>query len=119
MKHKRLIQLLCTLLAVLMLMGALPVMSSSAEYYHTKESDYNRYYFYMPESWYNEYATDAHIYWWEGTGACGAWPGYKAIKTDVPGVYYYDVSKDVTTIVWNNGIDGVTYYCYSCYYNHY
>lgn len=72
------------------------------------EVGYNRYYFYMPESWYNEYATYPCIYWWEGTDACGAWPGHKAFKTDVPGVYYYDVNKDVTTIIWNNGIDGGT-----------
>ena len=66
----------------------------------------NRYYFYMPEEWYNEYSTGAYIYWWEGTNACSAWPGYEANTTDVEGVYYYDVPEDVTTIIWSNGVDG-------------
>ncbi len=75
-----------------------------------KASGYNRYYFYMPESWYNEYATCAGIYWWDGTDACFVWPGYVANETNTPGVYYYDVCSDVTTIIWNNAIDGGTDY---------
>ena len=66
----------------------------------------NRYYFYMPDEWKNEYTDTAGIYWWEGTDACLAWPGYTANKADADGVYYYDVPTDVTTVIWNNNIDG-------------
>lgn len=65
----------------------------------------NRYYFYMPNDWENALSKDAGIYWWEGTNSCNIWPGYKANKADVDGLYYYDVPKDVTTIIWNNFID--------------
>ena len=67
---------------------------------------YNRYFFYMPEFWLNEYTDTAGIYWWKGTDACSAWPGYAANKADVVGVYYCDVPTDVTTIVWSNFFDG-------------
>ncbi len=70
----------------------------------------NRYYFYMPEDWLNDSTATtgntAGIYWWEGTDACVSWPGIPAKKGDVEGVYYYDVPKDVTTIMWNNYFDG-------------
>ncbi len=97
------------LVAVLVLsMGTVAMASVSADELPAKPDGYNRYYFYMPESWYNEYATTAGIYWWEGTDACSTWPGYVANPTDVEGVYYYDVCQDVTTIIWNNAIDGGT-----------
>ncbi len=66
----------------------------------------NRYYFYMPNDWENQLSKDAGIYWWEGTNCCNSWPGYKANKTDIDGLYYYDVPKDVTSIIWNNYING-------------
>lgn len=66
---------------------------------------YNRYFFLMPDEWYNEYSDSAGIYWWEGTEAHSSWPGVKANKADAENVYYYDVPKDVTVIVWNNYID--------------
>ena len=66
----------------------------------------NRYYFYMPNDWENQLSDNAGIYWWEGTNSCTTWPGYKATKTYIDGLYYYDVPKDVTTIIWNNYIDG-------------
>ena len=97
------------LVAVLVLsMGTMAMASVSADELPAKPDGYNRYYFYMPESWYNEYATTAGIYWWEGTDACSTWPGYVAKETGVEGVYYYDVCSDVTTIIWNNAIDGGT-----------
>ena len=97
------------LVAVLVLsMGTVAMASVSADELPAKPDGYNRYYFYMPESWYNEYATTAGIYWWEGTDACSTWPGYVANPTGVEGVYYYDVCQDVTTIIWNNAIDGGT-----------
>lgn len=72
------------------------------------EDDNKTYYFYMPESWLNEYAYTAGIFWWEGTDACSSWPGYKAKATDVDGIYCYDVPADVTCIFWNNYLDGGT-----------
>lgn len=97
------------LAAVLVLsMGTVAMASVSADALPAKADGYNRYYFYMPENWANDYATTAGIYWWEGTDACSSWPGYVANATDVEGVYYYDVNQDVTTIIWNNAIDGGT-----------
>jgi len=97
------------LVAVLVLsMGTMAMASVSADELPEKPDGYNRYYFYMPESWLNDYATTAGIYWWEGTDACTSWPGYEAKPTSVEGVYYYDVCQDVTMIIWNNAIDGGT-----------
>ncbi len=75
----------------------------------------HRYYFAMPDEWYNEYTDTAGVYWWSGIDACGAvdgtggtvtWPGYKARKSSVNNVYYIDCPKNVPTIVWNNYLDG-------------
>lgn len=68
--------------------------------------DCNRFFFIMPDEWYNDCSDSAGIYWWEGKDAPGMWPGYKAYKADAENVYYYDVPKDVTTIIWNNFVDG-------------
>ena len=95
------------LVAVLVLsMGTVAMASVSAEELPAKADGYNRYYFYMPESWYNDYASTAGIYWWEGSDLPGAWPGVEAKATGFDGIYYYDVCQDVTTIIWNNFIDG-------------
>lgn len=73
----------------------------------TDEADTYRYYFYKPGPWIDsKYSDTVGIYWWDGTDACTSWPGYEAKKTDFEGVYYYDVPKDVTTIIWNNFLDG-------------
>ena len=79
-----------------------------------------RYYFYKPGFWPDsEYSDTVGIYWWDDTDAPSAWPGYEAKKADYEGVYYYDVPKDVTTIIWNNFVDGgsdnkaeIYYYAY-------
>lgn len=68
----------------------------------------NRYFFYLPKSWENEYTQTAGIYWWENTGAQDRFPGVEAHKGDAEGLYYYDVPKDVYTIIWNNFLDGGT-----------
>ena len=75
-----------------------------------EEIETYRYYFYMPESWAidNPYSQVAGIYWWEGSNSCKSWPGYKANPADAEGVYYYDVPTDVTSIIWNNTVDGGT-----------
>ena len=64
----------------------------------------------MPEEWLNK-STDttgntAGIYWWDDINRMSCWPGIPAKKGDIEGVYYYDVPKDVTTIIWNNYFDG-------------
>ena len=89
----------------------------------------NRYYFLMPngengeksddktelflpydeyaESWYNKYTDKAGIYWW-GSGVADpqAWPGYTIEKGDSDSIFYADVPKAVSTIIFNNYIDG-------------
>ena len=80
------------------------------------ESTY-RYYLAMPKEWYSSNTDTAGVYWWSGTDACGAvddtggslaWPGYKAQRSEVEDIYYIDCPTDVTTIVWNNYINGGT-----------
>ncbi|MBE6737906.1 MAG: hypothetical protein E7566_04570 [Ruminococcaceae bacterium] len=89
--------------------GLLPEMSSVGRPFVANPETY-RYYFYMPESWYNDYTAKtgntAGIYWWDGTNSCDSWPGIPAKKGDVEGVYYYDVPKDVSVVIWNNYVDG-------------
>lgn len=69
-----------------------------------------RYYFYIPKDWTinNPYSVSAGIYWWEGTDRCSSWPGYQAKFTGDEGIYYYDVPTDVTSIIWNNFVNGGT-----------
>ena len=68
----------------------------------------NRYYFYLPDQWLNEYSFTAGIYWWEGSISGEYWPGNMANSAGVDGVYYYDVATDTPTIIWNNLVDGGT-----------
>lgn len=71
-----------------------------------KPAGTNRYYFYLPEQWINDYAYTAGIYWWEGSISGEYWPGNMAKSAGVEGVYYYDVATDTPTIIWNNHLDG-------------
>ncbi len=107
-------------LALLMFIAVGSVAMVSAETtLPEKEEGKNRYYFYMPDEWKNEYTDTAGIYWWEGTDFCSYWPGYTSNKADAEGIFYYDVPQDVTTIIWNNALDGgmdVTQDIYSCAY---
>lgn len=64
----------------------------------------NRYFFLAPDDWFNEQTDSIGIYWWEGTDSQTTFPGIKANKADAENVYYYDVPKDVPTIMWNNYI---------------
>ena len=95
----------------------------------------NKYYFLMPDgtngekgdnpelesngkyapTWYKltttgELATStAGIYWWDsGVADPAAWIGYIASGSEEcdPNIYYANVPVDVTTIVWNNAVDG-------------
>ena len=108
---KKILSIVLALVLVLS-MGTVALFTASADLADLPEqpADTYRYYFYMPDEWLNESTettgNTAGIYWWEGTDACGGWPGYAANKADVEGVYYYDVPTDVTTIIWNNFFDG-------------
>ncbi len=49
------------------------------------------------------------IYWWDsGVVDPAAWIGYlpSGVDENDPDVYYADVPEAVTTIIWNNGVDG-------------
>ena len=106
---KKIISVLLALVMVLA-MGTVALVSVSADLADLPEvaDGCNRYFFYLPDQWKNDYTEVAGIYWWEGTDACTTWPGYEANAADVDGVYYYDVPQDVTTIIWNNYLDGGT-----------
>ena len=111
--------------------GAQTVAEAVEEYEILNETEVatNRYFFLMPDgtngekgddaenkpemlgqyapSWYNKVSNVAGIYWW-GTvpAAPTAWAGYRAEKAEAPRVFYADVPQAVTTIIWNNGVDG-------------
>ena len=97
-----------------------------------KEIETNRYYFLMPNgkngekgddgdsfsttygefapSWYNEYSDAPAIYWWDqNTVNPELYPGYAVEKGDSDSVFYADVPKDVTTIIWNNNLTCSSY----------
>ena len=113
-------KLLSIILAVSMLIttsaiGASAILEPTGEYTPDADIETNRYYFYMPQEWYNEYTDTAGVYWWDGTDACGAvngsgrdvrWPGYKAKASDEDNIFYIDCPKDVPIILWNNYLDG-------------
>ena len=72
-------------------------------------------------SWYNEFTEGAGIYWWGGGAIPDKWAGYAAMKeADAPNVFYADVPfvkpNKVTTIIWNNGVDGGTDQSQDIYY---
>lgn len=82
-----------------------------------------RYFFVLPDEWLNTYTAETGdsvgIYWFDGTDSCGsladpnagpAWPGYKAYKAGDSKVnlWYCDVPTDVTTVIFNNYVDGGT-----------
>ena len=73
------------------------------------ESDTRRYYFYAPKTQWQEenpYSKGVGIYWWEGESERPQWPGFEAVYSGYDSVYYYDVPKDVTAIIWTCLVDG-------------
>ena len=78
MKNCRLKKILAVILSAAMMTSVMSVAGVSASavedtknYYVPSEgTETTRIYFYMPESWYNEYTDTAGAYWWEGTDAC-------------------------------------------------
>ncbi|MDO4748646.1 MAG: hypothetical protein Q4A12_05675, partial [Eubacteriales bacterium] len=96
-----------------------------------KTVETNRYYFLMPDgtngekgddgdsgtygkfatSWYNEYSDAPAIYWWyQESINPDTYPGYSVEKGDSDSVFYADVPKEVTTIIWNNNITHASTY---------
>ncbi|MBQ8057693.1 MAG: hypothetical protein IJ275_05095 [Ruminococcus sp.] len=85
----------------------------------------NRYYFLMPngengikdkddtletysqyaDSWISRYSDEPVVYWWNSEIIKPEWMGYTMEKGDCDGVFYADVPKAVTTILYNNNID--------------
>lgn len=118
MKKKLMSLLLAGALATSMVataaVSASALIDENGRYVPCTDETY-RYYFYMPADWENELSSEAAVYWWGGTEACGAldgsgnttqWPGYKPQLGDVENVFYIDCPQDVTGIIWSNNIDG-------------
>ncbi len=97
------------------------------ELLYEESVDTFRYYFLMPDgmngdlgdneasdyygqyapSWCNKFSSEPAIYWWDSNIADPpAWTGYSVEIADSPSVFYADVPQAVTTIIWNNGVDG-------------
>lgn len=73
---------------------------SDGNYVPAEGTDTYRYYFYMPQSWENEYTNNAGIYWWEGTDACPSWQDmYKIKETECENIFYIDAPQDVAKII--------------------
>ena len=74
-------KIISIVLAVMLMVSMISVamVSASAEvdangrYAAAEDVDTNRYFFYMPDDWYNEYTSTAGVYWWDGTDACPTW----------------------------------------------
>ena len=108
---KKIFSLLLALMLVVS-MFAIATVSVSADvdadgrYVPSAGVETNRYYFLMPDDWYNELTSDAGIYWWDATDAPASWQDmYKAHKDAADGVFYVDCPKDVTAIIWTNMLD--------------
>ena len=67
---------------------------------------YSLYYDEYAPSWYNKYTNSAGIYWFDsGIADPEYWPGYTMEPSDTENVYYADVPKEVTTIIFNNNVN--------------
>ena len=71
----------------------------------------NNYYGKYADSWYNENADNAGIYWW-GQDILNPkyWPGYTMEKGDSDCVFYADVPQSIESITFNNALDGGSMY---------
>lgn len=100
--------------------GVSAIMNDDFTYTPGEGVETYTYYFAMPKEWYNGSSATtgdvAGIYWWEGTDPCGAvdgsggsrpWPGYVADKV-TENIFSCQVPTDVSTIIWNNNVDGGT-----------
>ena len=105
---------LCLAAMLSVSMVAVTAVSVSADtdengrYVPSADTDTYRYYFYMPENWYNEFTETAGVYWWEGTDACPSWQDMYTAQPadDAENVYYIDCPTDAVKIIFNNHVDG-------------
>ena len=67
----------------------------------------NNYYGKYADSWYNENADHAGVYWWDQDILNPKfWPGYTMEKGDSDCVFYADVPQSIERITFNNALDG-------------
>ena len=70
-----------------------------------------RFFFAMPKEWYTFSNATACAYWWDGEDSCADWQNsYEMrpttiITDDGSKVYYIDIDENITSIIFNNGID--------------
>ena len=80
-----------------------------------EDAETYRYYFYLPEKWDNEHTEGVYALWWSESHPSSGYPGDKAKKTYINGLYYIDLPKDVEVIVWNNAVGEVSLdYTFGC-----
>lgn len=71
-----------------------------------------RYFFAMRKDWYTFTNATACAYWWDGADKCVDWQHSCQMRStpltleDGSNVYYIDLGETVTTVIFNNGIDG-------------
>ncbi|MEE1061354.1 MAG: hypothetical protein UH080_05960 [Ruminococcus sp.] len=117
MKNSKLKKALAVILSAAMMtsvMSVAGVSASAAEsettknyYVPAEDTETITVYFYMPESWYNEYTDTAGAYWWEGTDACPSCEEmYAMTPTDTENIYSIEVPADVLILLFNNYVDG-------------
>ena len=127
---KKLISILLSVAMVVTVFSTLPVASAletnsnSTENTETKyvtnlggtytgpiKNKSKRYYFAMPKEWCTFSNATACAYWWDGEDSCADWQNsYEMRPTtintdDGSKVYYIDIDENITSIVFNNGID--------------
>lgn len=70
-----------------------------------------RFFFAMPKEWYTFSNATACAYWWDGEDSCADWQNsYEMrpttiITDDGSKVYYIDIDENITSIIFNKGID--------------
>ena len=127
---KKLISILFSVAMVVTVFSTLPVASAfekrrnSTENTETKyvtnlggtytgpiKNKSKRYYFAMPKEWCTFSNATACAYWWDGEDRCADWQNsYEMRPTtintdDGSKVYYIDIDENITSILFNNGID--------------
>lgn len=71
-----------------------------------------RYFLAMRKDWYTFNNATACAYWWDGADKCVDWQHSCQMRStpltleDGSNVYYIDLGETVTTVIFNNGIDG-------------